>query len=180
MALPPPPPRQTGDPNVDLPSMIQWAHAFYQAAVIEEAFLQTAAQLADSTFDPTTLPDPASTTVAQAQQTANEAYILADAADTKADTAQTGVNLLELKDVETGTVTVAASSTTATVTFAAAQADTNFYPILTPSGYTGTPPIGATEIIQISKTTAGFTITVNASTGVGNTVTFNYHVHRNS
>ena len=79
-------------------------------------------------------------------------------------------------------MTVGDNQTTATVTLATAnvQPNTSYFPILTPSAFTGAPPLGATNIVSISKTTTQFTITVNASTGVGNTVTFNYYVCRNS
>lgn len=77
-AVIPPPPRATGDAATDTAAMIEWAWALYKGGVLESGLLDPSFQLAEPpAFDPANLPDPANTTISKAQQTANEAYLLA-------------------------------------------------------------------------------------------------------
>lgn len=70
----PQPPRLSGDAQADLISLNNWMWQFYQATVVESGLLDPSYQAtASPTFDPNNLPDPADTSVARAQQTANAA-----------------------------------------------------------------------------------------------------------
>jgi hypothetical protein len=82
----PPPPRIDFDPN-DVASMagavrslLGWVNDFYRSTVIESGLLDPDYQSTAGTFDPDSLPDPADSSIARAQQTANEAYKLAQEA----------------------------------------------------------------------------------------------------
>ena len=162
MALPPPPPRVTGRIGEDLVTLVQWMGAFYKASVLEKAFIQTAGQFDPGTFDPASLPKPASTTIAKAQDTANQAYILAVAAQAQIF----------------GEITVSDADPDATHTFAEDQPDTDYSVVLTAKSKTGTPVTGAYEIVRQVYTVTGFTITVEAAPGVGSSVTFVWHLRR--
>ena len=166
MAVPPPPPRVTGEIDKDIVSHTQWAGDFYKAAVLENAFLKTAGQFDPGTFDPASLPDPASTTIAKAQNTANQAYILAAAAQDDMD------------DQVSGEITVSDADPSATHIFAEAQPDTSYSVVLAAKSKTGAPATGAYEIAEQVYTTADFTITVETAPGVGNSVTFVWHLRR--
>ena len=97
MAVPPAPPRLV---NIDSPeaaaaniaALLRWAWDFYRAVILEEEFLQLVGQFDPSLFDPADLPDPSNTTIAGAQQTANEAFALASTALANAATAQTAAD----------------------------------------------------------------------------------------
>lgn len=70
----PSPPRATGDPAVDIRNLIEWVNAFYRATVVESGLLDPSFQQGEPpTFDPDNLPDPTSTSISRAQQTANAA-----------------------------------------------------------------------------------------------------------
>lgn len=73
----PPPPRLTGDDAADLVALREWSWDFYNATVTQSGLLDPSFQSATGTFDPNNLPDPANSSIAKAQQTANEAYALA-------------------------------------------------------------------------------------------------------
>lgn len=62
----PPPPRFTGDASADSKIVIEWFHQFYQYNTSDPG-----------TFDGDNLVQPTAATVSTAQQTANEAYELA-------------------------------------------------------------------------------------------------------
>jgi hypothetical protein len=79
----PPPPRIDFNPQ-DVSSMasavqslIAWMNDFYRATVVESGLLDPSFQSKAGTFDPNNLPDPTDSSIAKAQQTANEAYKLA-------------------------------------------------------------------------------------------------------
>lgn len=198
-----PPPRSTGNPTSDYPLLVDWVWKFYQAVT---AYGRSQGEQAP--FNPANLPDPASTNVANAQNTANLAYILADTANTHAATAQTtattGVtnaataqaaavaaasaasaaqttaNTANNRTIAwvVGQVTVSGAATTAVHTFAVAQADTAYMVLLTPVSNTGTPDPDSNHVLTVTKTTANFTITVEAAPNVGNTVTYDFLVLR--
>jgi len=119
---PPQPPRMTGDPDKDALSLNQWVWAFYEKVVLSNLYLQQEGQF-DSDFDLSTLPDPATSTIATAQDTANNAYVLAATAQTAADAAQ--------DDADTA-VTAAGTAQTAAE---AAQADADTLTALLMSGF---------------------------------------------
>lgn len=79
-----------------------------------------------------------------------------------------------------GTVTIVDANTSATVTFGTAEADTS-YRLTTspvPVSSAGTPAAGSGTPTALTKTTTGFTLTVSAAPGVGNSVTFDWHLLR--
>jgi hypothetical protein len=75
-----------------------------------------------------------------------------------------------------GSVTVANTATTATVTFANPESDTNYKLTLTCTG-PAAAAVGSNRVLSISKSTGGFTITVEAAANV-NTTTFDWHLFR--
>jgi hypothetical protein len=77
-AVVPPPPRMTGDPATDMYSLVGWMWSFYNATVVETGLLDPTTQATAQTWDPNNLPNPSSTTIATAQQTANLAYQFAN------------------------------------------------------------------------------------------------------
>lgn len=165
MATPPSPPRLTGEPERDTVAIVDWAWAFYRAVVLEQAY---ASRTSLSSLQQTVegVVDPASGTVATAQQTANDALIAAAAAAE------------ELASQDSGTLIISGASISGAVAFAVAQADTNFYPVTTVAATSGTPAAGAYTVTGIAKTTGGFTVSLSAAPGVGNSVTFNWQVQR--
>jgi len=170
---PPPPPRRTGDDAVDVANFSQWANDFYKIVVLGGYYLSTAQQSQAGDVGLGDLPDPASSTVAAAQETANQAYVLA----------ALGFNLANqqsAKHVASGTITISdAAATGAGTAFSAAQPDTNYVVLMQPvEAATGSPAAGAYRVQSIAKTTAGFTITLEAAPGAGTSVTYRYLVHR--
>ncbi len=164
--VPPPPPRFSGDDKADLRALAQWMIDFYKAAVLGGYFLNVQEESQAGTFDPSSLPDPATATLAQAQQTANEAYALAFSAYAQAIKTDKWV----LGDL---TISGAATSGAATLTGDNVQADTDYRIIATPSGLAGSPGLGAFVVTSISgKSTTGFTVNLQAAPGLGNSVTF--------
>lgn len=164
-----PPPRSTGDITQDYPLLLNWLQEFYNQNQASTQYLQSQAEV-PADFDPSTLTDPSKATIASAQQTANNAFTLAE-------TLQAQFNKYGLK---TGTITISGATNTETFTFATAdvQNDTSYIVVLTAAGTTGSPPIDAVHIISQSYTKNGFSIAVNASPGAGNSVTFNWILAR--
>jgi hypothetical protein len=159
----PAPPRATGDGNVDLPALSLYVHDLFRIFVLE-GLLAGDAPVVSSTE----LPDPASTTLAQAQQTANQAFVLAEQS----------VALHE-HYIESGTLTIADPATTAVFTFAEEQPDTNYFVQATGSAFGGTPLADAFIPVGIAKTTTGFTLTIAVAPGAGDSVTFDVTAFRN-
>lgn len=180
MALPPSPPRITGDPARDVVLIANWANDFFKAAVLEGAFLQTAVQLAASSFDPASLPDPASTTLARAQLTANQAYTLAALANTTASSALTNANTAVSKSGTAGQATIGSTVTTGTFTFATAQADASYFATATVSAITGTPGSSSMRVTGLTKSTASVIVTVADAPGAGASITFDIQIQRTS
>lgn len=169
----PQPPRVSGDAEVDTRNALWWLNEVYRILVVESTFLRTSEQAAvASDFDPASLPDPASTTLAQAQSTANEALTLANAVDE------------ELGDFDLwahGTAVIAEANTAIAVSLPAEkeQPDTAYgVVVVAETGTVGTP-IGAFVIEGISsKTTTGFTIDIVAAPGSGKSVTYIWFLRR--
>lgn len=93
MAVPPSPPRigpveSAADAATAIAALLRWAWDFYRAVILEQEFVQAAGQFDVSAFDPSALPDPSNSTIAKAQQTANEAFTLAAVAILNADSAR--------------------------------------------------------------------------------------------
>lgn len=166
VAAPPQPPRLTGDKERDFTALAQWLNDFYTAVVRENFFVQASGQFDAGQFDPASLPDPASATLASAQNTANQAYTLAASAKSEIDA------LL----IDAGSFTVADAATTAVHTFDAPLDDASYQVVASPSAATGTPASGSRIIASIAKTAASFTVTVTAAPTAGNAVTFDFFV----
>lgn len=194
----PQPPRSSGDAQKDLSLIIDWQYRLYRAVT---SYVQ--AQTTSGNFNPANLPDPASTNLATAQSTANQAYALATTANTHANTAQTtattaGTNATTAQSAATaaqatattannrtvgwfaGQVTVSGAATSQTHTFSGgeSEADTAYHVLVTPVSAVGTPDPNSNHVLTVSKTTAHFVVNVEAAPGVGNSVTFDFLVVR--
>jgi len=154
----PTPPRLTGNPNADLAAVIEWAWGFYKAVELSGAYAKST-EFAELT-------DPASGTVATAQNTANIALLLSLQQKERLDA------------MPSGTVTVSGTNSTALVTLPAAQTNTNYHVALTAQSASGTPAVGAYTVTAVAKTTTTFTVTVSAAPGTSNSVTFAWQIQR--
>lgn len=164
-SVPPRPPRHTGDQKADVVSVIEYLHDFYNSAVTAGFFINSLPDEGDVVIDPADLPDPATATVASAQKTANEAYVLALTAQATADTAPLA-----------GSATISDPDTTVVVTFDDERPNTDYKVVAVPSGFTGAPAAGSRTVVSITKTLANFTITIEAAPGVGASVTLDWMV----
>lgn len=164
----PAPPRLIGDDRADIVAISSWMNEVFKLLALSGLYVQTAGQFDTGDFDPATLPDPASSTIAKAQTTANEAYTLAAGALAAAQS----------RALWAGQVTISDAATSAGVTFPEAQDDTSFYVAATPVASTGTPAANSDLVASVAKTTAGFTLNVKAAPGAGNSVTFDLQVQR--
>ena len=171
----PRPPRATGQPDVDAGNMVNWAWDVFRVFELENAFLKAVDQSVSGEFDPSSLPDPASTTLAQAQDVANNAYVLANVARATADYAATVLG----ESGESGEATVSETSATADFTFAAAQPDSNYQAVATPVSKSGSPAADAYIVETMSKSTTKVTLNVRGAPGAGTSVTFDVAVRRN-
>lgn len=169
--VPPPPPRivATAQTDPNLISLSQWFDDFYKAAVIEGFFLNVVEEGTENPTPPGELPDPASTTLATAQKTANDAYLLAQAAQATATSANNRV-----KDWQRGSVTVSDAATTGTITFAPAQTNTNYMILIQVKSTSGAPPLDATLVIAKTYNQNDCVFTLNAAPGAGKSVTFEW------
>ncbi len=77
------PPLTTGNIQQDMPLLINWFWRAYQ--VISQSVAYINSQVTNPAFSVANLPNPASTTLAQAQTTANNAYNLANTANVEAN-----------------------------------------------------------------------------------------------
>lgn len=161
--LPSQPPRWEGDPKRDIASLSSWINQFYERAILEDYFATTVAGSSD--FDPSSLPDPANTNLQQAQQTANEAYILANVADQRT------------RNWIIGTVSVTETDLTVIYTFEEPQPDADYKVILTRASESD-PAAGANAIEVVDKTVDDFTVTFDTVPGAGNTVDWDFLVCR--
>lgn len=189
------PPRTTGNAQQDFPIMIDWFYRAYQVIVQAVNYINEQVQETPD-LDINDLPDPTNTTLAQAQNTANLAYALADQADGKADTAQAEVDAVEVTvashttSIATlnakfagnvdGTVTVSDANTGATVTFGTAQVDTNYTVMIQPKTISGAPATNAYIIKTKTYGTADFSFTLIAAPGVGSSITYDWQLVRNT
>lgn len=175
---PPPPPRMTGDPGNDMVAMNTWAWDFYRSVVIQNYYLQEAGQFDPGDFDPSTLPDPATATIATAQSTANEAYALASNAKDLADQAQVDADTAMDRITATGEVVISDTNSTATITFTTAQPNTSYSVFVQAVDYAGGPSIDAFHVVKKTKTVNSFTFTIFQAPGAGKSVTFEFFVMR--
>jgi len=162
-SVPTPPPRVTGEPKDDIAAMMSWMQQFYESGLIQGYFETTVAK--SSTFSPESLPDPANTNAATAQDTANNAYITANAAEAKT------------RGWVVGTFQVTEADTTAVHTFDDEQDDAEYRVLLTRvAESSGTA--GAVSVVSVAKTTADFTVTFDSAPGAGETADWDFLVCR--
>ena len=175
------PPRSTGNAQKDFPIMIDWFYRAYQ--VIQAAVNFINGQVTENPdLDVTNLPDPATSTIAQAQTTANQAYALAVESSDATETAQTEIDALETKFAANvdGTVTISDAAVGDTVAFAAAQADTNYTVMIQAKSITGAPATGAYTKQTKTYATGNFSFTLVAAPGAGTSITFDWQLVRNT
>lgn len=182
------PPRTTGNAQFDFPLVVDWIYKAYLVIIQAVAYINSQVQESPN-LNVNDLPNPAETTLAQAQTTANLAYALADQADTKADdldtrldTAETNITNYQeiLASSVSGTFTIADTFTGVTVTFAEPQPDNAYRVIIQPVSSLGAPPVNAFLLLSKSYLATDFTATMQAAPGVGNSVTFEWQVIRNT
>lgn len=175
-----PPPQSTGNPQQDLPLIINWMYLLYQILQVNGTFVTQASQVQANSFNPTSLPDPSASNIATAQTTANNAYSLANEANTQANAADALATTANTRTVswETGSVEISGASTSAVAAFTTAQADTNYQVFVTPVTISGAPTLGSTLPKSIAKATGGFTLNVAVAPGGVAAVTFDFLVVR--
>lgn len=161
------PPRSTGNVQQDFPILIDWFYRAYQVIQASVKFINDQVQANPNTTI-ADLPSPATSTVAQAQQTANNAYILANTANNR------------LNNLLAGTFTITGAATSDTLTFTTAQADANYRVMVQAISSTGTPVDSAFIVKSKTYSEASFSVTLVAAPGVGNSVTFEWQLIRNS
>ena len=197
----PTPPLTTGNIQQDMPILVNWFWAAY--LVIQQSVAYINSQITNPAFDVANLPNPSTTTLAQAQTTANNAYNLANTAnvDATANTASITALTTEVHTDETniaantaaiaaqqtlwndllsGTVTFGAADTAKTITFGAAEADASYRVEVQAISSTGTPAVGAFVVVGKSYTVNNFTVTIFSAPGGGNSVTFDWQLIRNT
>jgi len=159
----------TGKSDQDVVAMSQYLFSFYRAVVLENEYAKASTVLAalPADFDASLLTDPASATIATAQQTANDAYLLALSNKTA----------FEALALDEGNFTIAGTATSAVVSLSVAQADTAYEVAVTPKLFTGAPALDAFVVLQIDQTTTTFTAHITAP-GLGNSVGFGWVAYR--
>lgn len=195
------PPRTTGNAQQDLPILIDWFYRAYQVIQQSVAYINSQVNSADVSF--TNLPDPSTTTLAQAQQTANDAFSLANQADLKANVLKTRVDAHDVTiaahtadlasqqgqiddqqalwdGLITGTVNIPNASTGFTVTFGSPQPDTDYLVIVQAYGSSGTPPIDAFVVKQKVYAADHFDVILFGAPGGGNSVDLEWQLIRNT
>lgn len=159
---------------MDIPILVDWLWRAYQ--VISQSVAYINFQIVDNPdITVTDLPNPQTSTVAQAQTTANQAYILATDA---------GSEVEDVKEIlarnTTGTVLASDGDTGKTVNFSEAQPDTSYTVFVQAKSSGGTPVTDAFIITSKTYNTGSFSFTMKDAPGVGNSITFEWQLVRNS
>lgn len=157
--IPPPPPRITGDAEVDIAALRDWFQQFYQIAVVETGLLDPSYQSGDVTIDLANLPDPIFSTISRAQATANAVY-----------------DALVRGTQQSGRFTISGTSDTTTITLTPALPNDDYRVIVNASDFTGTPPIDSFQLIRVTRAPDAFAVLLFAQPGAGNSITFDYLV----
>lgn len=169
------PPRTTGNAQNDFPIIIDWFWRAYQTIAAAVNYINQQVN-ENPDINVNNLPDPSTSTVAQAQLTANQAYVLAQQAGAKADEI---ARILSRN--KRGTVTVSGTSSNGSVNFGGGannQPDVNYTVFLQPVSREGAPDTGAYTVIGKNYTTTGFSFTLENSPGEANSVTFDWSLVR--
>lgn len=160
--VPPPPPRITGDAEVDLAALRDWFQQFYQVAVIETGLLDPVYQSDAPEIDLSDLPEPSRTTIARAQATANTVY-----------------RTLEKGVFQRGEFVIADTNDTVTIDLREPIEFDEGEPygvMITPVDFDGSPAANAFTVIRVTRESTGFAMLLLAPPGAGNSITFNYLV----
>lgn len=160
------PPRTTGNVQQDLPLLIDWFYRAYQVITQSVAYINN--QVNEPDFNVADLPDPSNTTLALAQETANNAYNLANSADKRID------------GFIHGTFTIQENDVGVNVTFNVPQKDANYRVWVQATNSVGSPATQAFIVKQKTYTTTQFTVIMLGSPGEGNSVTYEWQLIRNS
>jgi hypothetical protein len=162
-----PPPRTTGNAQLDFPILMDWIWRAY--SVIQQSVAYINAQVSSGGgLDINDLPDPATATISSAQQTANEAFALADEQRDRID------------GFVSGTFTIADADDNASVTFDTDQPDDDYRVIVQALNSVGTPDPQAYTVTSKSYLETGFSVTILAAPGSGTSITFEWQLIRNS
>lgn len=156
------PPRLTGDAQRDMIAQSSYLADLYRV-LFEQNTFATQGEIDESV---TQAVDPATATAATAQTTANSALSTAQGART------------ELDSFDGGSTSVSGASISGSVTFGTAQADDAYRILMTATASTGAPGVNARVVVAVAKTAAGFTFDLGAAPGLGNSVTFDWHLWR--
>lgn len=159
--VPPPPPRITGDAEVDLAALRDWFQQFYQVAVIETGLLDPTFQGSSPPIDLDALPNPEFATIAQAQATANTVY-----------------RNLSLGVFQRGEFTISGTNDSATINLREGLPDDqdDYGVIITPIDFDGSPNSNAFTVTRVTRAPDAFALLLLAAPGAGHSVTFNYLV----
>lgn len=179
---PPPPPKISTDPAQGLAAVVEYLWQFYNNIMAQFAYTKEVTGYDPNSFNPSALPDPASTTLGQAQKTANDAYGIASGAKADAEAAKTQAQSAtdRIKYWFHGQVTVSGTNNTQEYVFPpeAVQPDANYNIVFSSDSYTGTPGFDATQVIKCVRASDKFTVTVNSAPGSGNSVTLHWQIRR--
>lgn len=202
----PAPPRSTGSFQQDLGLLINWFQTAY--LVIQQSIAYINSQVTNPAFDVANLPSPTSTTLAQAQTTANNAYNLANTANVEATNNANAITTIEgeittidstlttqateisnnanaiaaqatlWNDLISGTFTISTAAVSQTISFSPAQKDTAYMVMVQAISSTGTPGVGSFVVSAKTYTVNNFTVTIFSAPGTGNSVTFEWQLIR--
>ncbi len=159
------PPRTTGNSERDLPILIDWLWRAYQVITSSVDFINS--QTNNANFNVADLPDPSNTTLAQAQETANEAFALGSTAINRLDGFISGT--FDISDADIGSL----------VTFTTPQVDANYRVMVQAVSSIGTPDVEAFVVKTKNYLANQFTVIMVSSPGLGNTITFEWQLIRN-
>lgn len=164
----PTPPRQTGIDANDIKALFSWVNEFTNAVVQATGLVDPAYQASGaSTVDIDNPPSPTQTTIARAQETANQSVTRA-----RSD--------LNKRVYQTGTVTVLNGSDTVSVPFTTPRTDTKYVVVPQFSATTGSPSIDSYHFVRVTKGQSNFVIEINAVLTGGSTLGIDYAVLENT
>jgi hypothetical protein len=152
-----PPPRASGNPQADTKSITDWLWSFFIAAVVESGLLDPSFQSDAGTFDPDSLPDPADSSIAKAQDTANRAY--------------QRISLTEFSLSDT--------NDTVTFTFTVPRDNADYRVLVQPKANTGPPASAAFVVAAIDVTAESFTVQFASAPGSGTSITYDGFIIEN-
>jgi len=174
------PPRSVGNAEQDLPIMIDWFWEAYQVILSSTNYINS--QINNPEFSVANLPDPTEATTASAQQTANEAFNLANTATNNINATLELANesIERLNNFISGTFTISETDVGSQVIFTDPQPDNDYRVIVQPISFTGTPPIDAFVVETKTYNANSFDVIMSRDPLVGNSITFEWQLIRNT